>query len=363
MSSTGALRAEQTSRNPQPQGTLGLALVPSSGVEEHELFPQLLNDWQRGFPLTPRPFAEIAKALATSEAEVIRACSDLQDRGIISRLGGVWAPGAGGAALLCAMEIPASRLERVAAIVSAHPGVNHNYEREHALNLWFVITGNDTPGIHTALADMEQQTGLPILRMRMVRPYRIDLGFALHRPASSGMPLQGRAPRVEAAHTPLAALVEAGLPFVPAPFDHWAEQLGTSREAIWSQIQQWLEAGTLRRLGLVVRHHEVGYAANAMTVFDIADEQVDSFGERLAAQPGVTLCYRRERAEGWPYNLYCMVHGRSREETLSLINNAVAHAGLAAHPHEVLFSRRRFKQQGARYFRSFPDREPAHDRD
>lgn len=328
--------------------------------EEDAFYPRLLNDWQRNFPLTPRPFAQIAETFAATEAEILRACSDLLQRGIVSRLGGVWAPGAGGAALLCAMQVPSHRLEQTAAFVSAHPGVNHNYEREHALNLWFVITGNDMACISRALAAIESETCLPVLRMRMVRPYRIDLGFALHRPASAGAAIQGRPPRVEPAHASLAALVEGGLPLVSSPFDEWAAQLDLPREAVLNQIKQWLQAGTLRRFGLVVRHHEVGYAANAMTVFDVAESQVDALGERLAAQPGVTLCYQRERAQGWHYNLYCMVHGRSREETLALLHTAIAGAGLSSHPHEVLFSRRRFKQQGAWYFRTLPHRETAH---
>ncbi|WP_169458039.1 Lrp/AsnC family transcriptional regulator [Ottowia thiooxydans] len=327
---------------------------------EHELTPALLNGWQHGFPLTARPFARIAENLATSETEIISTCAGLLKRGVISRLGGVWAPGVGGAALLCAMQVPPERIEHVAALVTAHPGVNHNYEREHALNLWFVITGNHADCLERSLSAIENESGLPVLRMRMVRPYRIDLGFPLHRPASVGAAMRERAPPVEPEHLPLAALVEAGLPMVPAPFDEWAAQLGTTCESILSQLKQWLQAGTLRRFGLVVRHHEVGYAANAMTVFNIADEVVDAFGERLATQPGVTLCYRRERAEGWQYNLYCMVHGRSREETLALLNQAIDHAGLSAYPHQALFSRRRFKQQGARYFRALPVQESSH---
>lgn len=360
MSCTEALRIKPLTADPPQRTAPCLTLAETDGLHGHELHPQLLNSWQRGFPLSPRPFAQIAEALHTTEAEVIGACADLLNRGVISRLGGVWAPGVGGAALLCAMQIPSDRLEETAAIVSAHPGVNHNYEREHALNLWFVITGNDATGIGAALTDIEEQTGLPILRMRMVRPYRIDLGFALHRPATAGTPLQESPPPVERPHAPLAALVEAGLPLVPTPFDHWADQLGLATETVLSQLGQWLNAGTLRRFGLVVRHHEVGYTANAMTVFDIADEYVDAFGERLATQPGVTLCYRRERAEAWPYNLYCMVHGRSREETLDLLHSAMANAGLCAYPHQVLFSRRRFKQQGARYFRALPKQEVSH---
>ena len=297
----------------------------------------------------------MGQAEGATEIEVIETFRQLQDIGAISRIGGVWAPGAGGAALLCAMAVPPERLQDVAARVSAHPGVNHNYEREHALNLWFVITGSGAEPLDQALAAIEAETALPVIRLKMVRPYRIDLGFDLHRPASAGHAIQHRPPRVDATDHGLAALVEAGLPLVPEPFADWARALGCGHAEVQARIQAWLDAGTLRRLGLVVRHHEVGFSANAMTVFDAPDDVVDALGARLAVQPGITLCYRRERAAGWRYNLYCMVHGRSRDATLALVHGAIACAGLGALPREVLFSRRRFKQTGARYFQAPTD--------
>jgi len=103
-----------------------------------------------------------------------------------------------------------------------------------------------------------------------------------------------------------------------------------------------------------VRHHELGFDANAMTVFNLPDALVDGCGEALARQPGVTLAYRRERAADWPYNLYCMVHGRDREAVRDVLNRVIPHSGLADHPRLVLFSRQRFKQTGARRFRDMP---------
>jgi DNA-binding Lrp family transcriptional regulator len=317
------------------------------------LIEQLLNDWQRGFPLTRRPFLRIAKTQGTTETKVIDTCVRLLARGVVSRIGGIWAPGAGGTALLCAMAVPPDRLPTVANLVNAHPGVNHNYEREHALNLWFVVTGADQARLDQTLAQIKRDTALPVLRMKMVRPYHIDLGFDLNnapRQRTHAIPLTHRAPRVQTEHRPLAALLEAGLPLVPEPFDPWAITLDCATDDVLYRLQAWLDAGTLRRIGLIVRHHEVGFTANAMTVFDIPDPEVDTVGQRLAAQPGITLCYRRERAPGWRYNLYCMVHGRSRGETLQLLHAAITAADLDGWPREVLFSRLRFKQTGARYF-------------
>ncbi|MDR2155189.1 MAG: Lrp/AsnC family transcriptional regulator [Burkholderiaceae bacterium] len=314
------------------------------------LTDSLLNGWQRGFPLTRRPFADIGHAQGVTQAEVIDTCARLLGNGAISRIGGVWSPGAGGAALLCAIAVPQDRLLTVAEQINAHPGVNHNYEREHALNLWFVLTGPDQARLEQTLTQIERDTALPVLRMKMVRPYRIDLGFDLHQPAQADIRLQRSAPPVQPEQRPLAALLEAGLPLAPEPFDLWAAALGCASDDVLRQLQAWLDAGTLRRFGLIVRHHEAGFTANAMTVFDLPDSEVDALGQRLAAQPGVTLCYQRQRAPGWRYNLYCMVHGRSRDQTLQLLHAAIDAAGLTEQPREVLFSRRRFKQTGARYF-------------
>ncbi|TXC66701.1 Lrp/AsnC family transcriptional regulator [Piscinibacter aquaticus] len=317
----------------------------------------LLNRWQHGFPLESRPFARIGEALVANEAEVIAGFEAARADGSLSRIGGVWAAGAGGAALLVAMAVPAPRLDAVAGQVDALPGVNHNYEREHHLNLWFVITGPDSARLAQRLDALERDTGLPTLRLPMQRVYRIDLGFDLRGiggAAGATAPAR-RAPPVADTDRPLAALVEAGLPLVARPYAEWADALGRGEDEVLATIGRWLDRGTLRRFGVVVRHHELGFDRNAMTVFDVPDDEVDACGAALAAQPGVTLCYRRARAEGWPYNLYCMVHGREREAVRAAIDAAARAAGLSQRPHELLFSLRRFRQRGGSYFRTPAD--------
>ncbi|MFZ2648676.1 MAG: Lrp/AsnC family transcriptional regulator, partial [Burkholderiaceae bacterium] len=137
----------------------------------------LLNDWQREFPLVDAPFAAIGRSCRADEAAVIEMYRSLLRDGAISRIGGVWGAGAGGAALLCAFAVAPQRLEAVAAMVSAEPGVNHNYEREHAYNLWFVITGGDAAALQRSVDALEARTGCRALRLQMQRAYRIDLGF------------------------------------------------------------------------------------------------------------------------------------------------------------------------------------------
>lgn len=329
----------------------------------------LLNRWQHDFPIVDEPFARIGGVLGIAANEVMAEYAALLEEGSISRIGGVFGAGVGGSALLCAMAVPPAQLEAVAHRVSAHPGVNHNYEREHHFNLWFVITGGARSQVHAEVDALEQALGVSALRLEMQRAYVIDLGFDLHG-RTAGDSLRGSPTRraisdlaraVQPGEHALARLLEDGLPLVPKPFEPWARALAMSPAAVLATLDRWLDVGTLRRFGVVVRHHELGFTANAMTVFDVPDAVVDTLGAELARQRGVTLAYRRTRAAHWPYNLYCMVHGRDRESVQTALNEAVERAGLERHSREILFSRRRFKQTGARYFRqTMPEGAHAH---
>lgn len=142
----------------------------------------------------------------------------------------------------------------------------------------------------------------------------------------------------------------AGLPRIPRPYAEIGTRVGLSEAAVIDRIEQLVATGIVSRFGIVVRHHELGYRANAMVVWDAPDETVDRAAARLVALPFVTLCYRRpRRLPDWPYNLFCMIHGRSRERVEQLASEAGETAGLAGRPNAVLFSRRRFKQRGARF--------------
>jgi DNA-binding Lrp family transcriptional regulator len=326
---------------------------------------RLLNDWQHGFPLCARPYAQLAQASGLTEADVMLTLRQALADGRVSRIGAVFAPGAGGAAVLAAMAVPESAIDAVAARVSAHPGVNHNYLREHRFNLWFVMAGADRDAVESGVTALEAACGLSALRMPLLRAYHIDLGFDLREGRGGASPGQRPLRAATAAATttaaapisarlwPLARRAEAGLAVTEQPYAAWADELGWSEQQVLQCLQDWLDAGQLKRFGVVVRHHELGFTANAMVVWDVPDGAVDARGQALARQPGVTLAYRRARAAGWPGNLYAMVHGTQREAVQALIERATREAGLAAYPREVLFSTRRFKQTGARRFRGW----------
>ncbi len=148
----------------------------------------------------------------------------------------------------------------------------------------------------------------------------------------------------------VAAALEGGLPLDPRPWRALGAPLGLSEKQVLAAVDALQRAGAIKRLGVVVRHRELGFAANAMVVWDVPDARVDAAGEWLASQAGVTLCYRRpRRPPRWPYNLFCMIHGRGRDAVLARIAALATGAPLAGAAHAVLFSTRRFKQRGARY--------------
>lgn len=140
---------------------------------------KLLNDFQRDFPLVKRPFARIAKQLGVTEAEVLDTFRLLKAEGAISRVGPVFPPNRLGASTLAALAVPAENLSAVAELVNGYPEVNHNYEREHRYNLWFVVTAESPERLSEVLTEIEARTDLEVLNLPMVQEYHIDLGFEL----------------------------------------------------------------------------------------------------------------------------------------------------------------------------------------
>ena len=311
----------------------------------------LANRWQRSFPLAPRPFREIASQASLSEEAVLEKYRRLQADGVIDRIGPVFRPNAVGASSLAAMAVPPARLEAVARYVSEQPGVNHNYEREHRYNLWFVATGSSEAGVQSTLACIEHAMGLPVLRLPLVEEFHIDLGFDLDDHAvPRGAGVKAVFPPLSVRERKLVGKTVQGLPLVPEPYAEVGRTLGIPEEQVIRGLRRMLADGRIRRLGAVIRHRRLGYQANAMVVWDVPDEGVGTFGRLLARDKAVTLCYRRARAlPDWPYNLYCMVHGHQRTRVLAEIERLGAAHGMAEFPRAVLFSTRCFAQRAAKY--------------
>jgi DNA-binding Lrp family transcriptional regulator len=158
------------------------------------------------------------------------------------------------------------------------------------------------------------------------------------------------APLPDALDRELLQALAAGLPLVPAPYAALGAPLGLAEDEVLQRLDRLTRAGWVKRLGVVVRHHELGYRANAMVVWDVPDDRVERLGRGFGMRDFVTLCYRRpRRPPTWRYNLFTMIHGRDRDEVLARVEALARDAGADALPREVLFSRQRFKQRGARY--------------
>lgn len=142
--------------------------------------------------------------------------------------------------------------------------------------------------------------------------------------------------------------LQDGLPLTPRPYEAVAKRIESTEERVLSLLASLLERGIVKRLGAVINHRTLGITANAMAVWDVPDAVVSDLGHRLAAYVEVTHCYRRSRGPEWPYNLYAMVHARSREEALATIARIAEELGLAGYPHDALFSVRQFAKRGAR---------------
>ncbi|MDP2831912.1 MAG: AsnC family transcriptional regulator [Pseudomonadota bacterium] len=316
---------------------------------------RLVNDWQRDFPLVSRPYAELAYRLGISEAEVISRLQQLAEGGTVSRIGAVFRPHTLGWSTLAAVSVAPARIESVAKSISAYPEVNHNYEREHDFNLWFVATAPTRERVEEVLGEIGDLAGGPVLDLPMQEDFHIDLGFDLtgasrphleptRRPHETGIPI------LEAADYTLAAALEGGLTLTPRPYAALAARLGWREDAVLARLARLSDCGVIRRFGVVVRHRELGYHANAMVVWDVPDAEITTVGHALAAQAAVTLCYQRpRRLPHWPYNLFSMLHGQDRSAVLEELARLRSELGLEHIVCQPLFSHRRFKQCGARY--------------
>ena len=148
----------------------------------------------------------------------------------------------------------------------------------------------------------------------------------------------------------LVALIQKGLPLVPRPYAELGRGIGMTEDEVMQRLDKLRLAGAIKRFGVIVRHRELGYRANAMVVWDVPESEIAELGRCLARYPFVTLCYRRpRRLPDWPYNLFTMIHGRDRAAVCGKLEMMIGECALQDIPHEILFSRRRFKQCGARY--------------
>ena len=323
----------------------------------NELSRRLIDEWQGGFPLCEQPFAAMAERLRTSEDAVLQALRELLADGTLTRFGPLYQiERLGGAFSLAALQAPEADFERIAGIVNNFPEVAHNYRRDHAFNMWFVLATETPAGMSETVERIATATGLPVLNVPKEREYFIEAKFAVgagrvrySKPLVERGTASPLSPERLAELRPLILTTQAGLPLTPQPYHALAAQLGSDAVTVIAGLQALLDAGAIRRIGVVPNHYRIGYAANGMTVWDVADEQVDELGERVGALEFVTHCYRRPRHyPDWPYNLFAMAHGASRAEVSAKADCIASILGNACRARDILYSTRMLKKTGLR---------------
>ena len=323
----------------------------------------LIDEYQSGFPVTERPFRVLADELGIEESEALDRVQRLREDGIFRRFGAVLNPPVIGSSTLAAVAAPDDRFDEIAAIINGHRQVNHNYRREHEWNMWFVVTASDRDTRNEILADIETETGCAVLNLPMLTDYYIDLEFPVvneDRFARESLTeTEVSATRIsEQATGDLSALdrrlllaIQDGFPLSLTPYADIAADLDVDVASVLDSVERLRENGCIKRIGCVVNHVVTGFDSNCMVVWNVPDDKLDEYGERVGSLPYVTLCYHRPRRpeQGWEYNLFTMVHGRDSAAVDEVIDE-LASEYLPVN-HERLYSTATLKQTGAQYER------------
>lgn len=321
-----------------------------------DLDKTILSKIQTDFPIARRPFDALAEQSDATAEQIMARIDRMIGAGEIRRLGAVFdSKSLGYVSTLVAARIPPDRLDQIAEMVSELPGVTHNYRREHQYNLWFTLTVESLQRQREILDDLRTRSGIDaFFSMPALAVYKIRVAFQFGQDAPAPQPAPV-APSPQAApaaltddQKQLVRMLQESIPIEAEPFDRLAEQLGWSADRIIEQVAQWRGSGVIRRFGAVVDHRRLGFKANGMAVFQVPVDQIDDVGKLVATRPEVSHCYRRPPLEGFEYNFFAMVHGHSREEVCSVVQEIAQQ--MAPFQHTVLFSTTEYKKTSMKYF-------------
>jgi DNA-binding Lrp family transcriptional regulator len=322
---------------------------------------RLLDLVQAGFPLVEEPFRALAESLGSSEDAVLERMRRLREERVIRQIGAIFdTRSLGYESSLVAMKIAPASLDAAVEAVNAHPGVSHNYERNHEFNLWFTVAVPPASrlGLERTIERLHELTSAESTRqLTTLRLYKIGVRFDMSgEGAPDATSETAAAPWGEAKRPPepgervrsLVRALQEDLPLEPRPFQAMAVSVGSSAAELLAAAQDLLARGIMRRYAAVLHHRRAGFVANAMGVWRAPEGRIDECGRIMAGFNAVSHCYRRPTYPDWPYALFSMVHGRDRAECEIVLRTISGKTGLD--DYLALYSTREFKKVRVRYF-------------
>jgi DNA-binding Lrp family transcriptional regulator len=331
---------------------------------------KLLNLMQGSFPIATRPYRHVAELGGVEEEEVMRRVQRLLEKRIIRQVTPIFDTRAlGYSSMLVAAKVDPEHPHRAAQVINEHPGVSHNYLRNHEFNLWFTIaTEPDSElGLEGTLDLLAQAAGaesvrqLPTLRLFKIR---MDLEMegdtkALASAAEAKEPIELEPQPYDELDIAVIRALQGDMPVAEEPYAPAAAELGMPQERLLDHLAGMQERGLLRRVAAILYHRRAGFSANGMGVWEVPEEQIFDIGCRMAAFRGVSHCYQRPTYEDWPYSVFTMAHGRSKEECDAVLEAIAEQTGISNRA--TLYSSTEFKKIRLLYFtEEFKDWERAH---
>ncbi len=326
-----------------------------------QLDQELLNLLQAGLDLVPQPFLAIAEKLGTDEETVMERTRELKGNSI-RQLSAIFDTRTlGYTSSLVAAKIPEERLDQAAQVINQHPGVTHNYKRNHDYNLWFTIAvpPNSKLGLEKSVELLGKLAGVEIIRlMPTLKLYKIgvqldmtgkeDAAKAKAKPQYTEADRQNAVKEITNFDIAVIRQLQKDLPIVSRPFDQWAEELGVSTEELLTAGKQMIERKQMRRFSAVLNHRKAGFRYNGMGVWAVPENKTDEIGYDMAAFKAVSHCYLRPTYPDWPYTIFTMVHGRTHEECEEILQAIEDETGITERT--TLYSTKEYKKTRVSYF-------------
>ncbi len=318
---------------------------------------EILNEIQWIFPLVPQPYTEMAKKFKLSEEQLMQRLIGLKKTGVIRQLSAIFdTRKLGYKSALIAMSIEPEKLDYVANQVNKHPGVSHNYERNHEYNLWFTLAVPPGSDLKAEVDKFSKLSGIKKTRLLpTIKLFKIGVKLDMvEDKVAEVKPIEEKKKirNVEFVATEedkdYIRELQKDLEIINRPFLKSAQKLGITEEQLLEKGKYYEEIGVMRRFAAILRHRDAGFVANGMIVWNVPTQKIEEIGSKLGAFPQVSHCYQRPVYQDWPYNVFSMIHCKSQGDAENMAKEIQKQIGVD--DYRILFSSREFKKTRVEYF-------------